>query len=320
MELCLTYSHYQNPKQELSLRWAIDENLTSFAWLKALINLMQNDFVPFSRHTGFVSGPKDMKWLAKVLNGCIGHINGDGRYQIKEKADAVFQQEFANAIHHHFELLIGNENHLTDYYLKSDKALSHSVCGLNHCIHDMEALDRSLSIVQKKCSNYSGVISFEFLHATRFRLPEDAYQRFSLDMNFGDLYLHYAQIGKTWHEAFIDKDEHIFFEAIRPLEVLTGEFDVFFGEVTFDQNFKNQLYDFIKMKGGDPTDIKNALGICRIGKFIDDHGLSKIELKKLIGEHQAIKRIEIVQNGNVIQRKEYDASVETYLYLRFAPQ
>ncbi|GAB4014010.1 MAG: hypothetical protein Fur0010_11450 [Bdellovibrio sp.] len=318
MELSLTYAHYQDSDNVMTLRWEIDENLTSFAWLKALLNLMQNNSIPFSRHTGFVSGPKDMKWLANVLNGCIAKINDDGRYHISERAEAFFNQDFANAIHHHFEILRGEVILETDYYKNSDKLLTHSVCGLNHCIHDMEALHRSLQIVKKNYDNYTGVISFEFFNPTRYKLPDDAYQRFSLDMNFGDLYLHYAQIGKTWLEAFVDQDEHIFSEAIRPLDTLTGEFNAFFGEVTFDQQFKNQLFDFIKMRGGDPDDIKNALGICRIGKFIDDYGISKKDLKKLIGEHQILRKIEVTQNGRVIQSMKIDPLIESYLYLRFA--
>ena len=63
-------------------------------------------------------------------------------------------------------------------------------------------------------------IYVELLHVDRFE-PED-YTHFSLKLDFGDMYLHYAELGKQILDVFNVKDEHVTEENIRPLKYIYG--------------------------------------------------------------------------------------------------
>jgi hypothetical protein len=49
----------------------------------------------------------------------------------------------------------------------------------------------------------AAALIIESLHIPRYRLSQEFNTEFNINNDFGDLVLHYAQIGKTWWEVFL---------------------------------------------------------------------------------------------------------------------
>jgi hypothetical protein len=320
IELVLHFADWKDKRQVVPMRWRIHETLPAQFWLKALTQTLKGPWPPFPRFTGFIYGHKTMDHLSEVLNHCIELINADGRYHISERADGRFTQEFSNKIHHHFEVLIGEEGVHTPYYLSSSQEICHAVSGLNHCIHDMEALERALERVPLFPDQYFSSIVMEFLQRPRFAFPDEVFRHFQIEVEFGDLLLHYGQIGKTWWEVFLDRDEEIFKEAIRPHSVLTGEFDIAFGEFMPGQKQLSEFKHFLKERVVDINDPKLAIGHCPLGKLILIPGLSREGHRELVGTHMNLLKISLENNGREILARRVDP-LEGCSYLKkFLPK
>ncbi len=274
------------------LRWAVLDKSYATLWLRSLFQSFKKKEPAYFRFTGFKNSPKDMSFLSKKLNKAIDIINQDGLYRIEERAQGTFSQDFANVIHHHFEVLFGDAKNFSDLYKNSSPVGQGAISDLNHCIHDMEALTRS----QEFTTSTQGIV-LEILDRKQYWLTDDVLKDFTFDIEFGDLLLHYGLVGKTWWEVFLDKDEDIFPEAIRPLDVLGGEFDIQFSNKLVSPSLVREFYEFLKSHGQDPSDPKLALGFLPLAKLEMPDGLSKDEISKKIGERSGIKGMRIYEEG-----------------------
>ena len=221
-----------------------------------------------------------------------------------------FSQEFSNAIHHHFEILIGGRDEVTEYIANSSKEVVGAVTGLNHIIHDLEAYTRNLEAKGKswEASVFAGVVA-EFGDCERFNLPSSFDKYFSMNVNFGDLVVHYSQIGKTWLEAFLDKDEDIFDEAIRPLYAFSGEFDIMFGQMTPDQKFLGDFAQFLKKKGQDISNPMLRLGHLAVARMEKREDMTGADYKKQLAYFCEIKRISAYQGEKCLAEKSFTENI-----------
>lgn len=314
-QLSLTMAHYQNPDDIVDIRWNIHDTPVGLLWLKIFKESLTNSGHPFPRFTGFLYGPKNMAYLTKVLNKCIDIINKDGRYHIKEKADGNWDQDFSNAIHHHFEVLVGTVEKPTEFMIKSSPEVFHAALGLNHLTHDMECLERAQERVEKYPDTYFSGLIMEMLDAKRYSFPDFVYDAFTLDSEFGAIHLHYSQIGKTWWEVFLDEDEHIFPEAIEPHFALSGGFDAYFGSYSPDKNTRDRFNKFLIEHGQDPENKKLCLGSCPVGSLDNANSKSPEEWRKLIGEHCNIIDVRLLKDEKVIATKKYiEKNVYSYFW------
>lgn len=305
----------EDPSKAIILSWKIAEHEAALVWFGLFTELLRSGKPYFVRYTGFVRGPKTQALLIERLNHCIDVINRDGRYFIPERApeqSAAFSQEFSNAIHHHFEVLIGQRGEHTSYYLESNADVVCAVRGLNYHIHDLEALDRNTrsrarAISEgKEDSSFAGIV-VESDFCRRVRIPEPWYPLFSPHLEFGDLVCHYSQIGKTWLEVFYDRDMDILDAAIQPHFALSGEFDIMFGELNFDGTLKAEFERFIRMKGRNPADPELRVGHLKIGELQGRERWSKGALKDLVGEHSQMRAIRAIAQGRLV----YERTLET---------
>jgi len=305
--------HLQNPscpEENLDLFWEVLSTPPAALWLKLLFGLANRKEKIFPRFSGFKSETKNFKSLAVTLQNCIDTINIDGRYVISEKVPTDFTQDFANAIHHHFETLIGPIEKPTKYFITSTRQVMQAVMGLNHCIHDMEALSKNLNSDE---DSMAGLIT-EIASVPRYPLPEDFYQYFQLPVQFGDMLLHYCQLGKTWLEVYFDRDEEA--TGVLPLKHINGEFDVFFGTYEPDEKEIENLHLFLKNKGLNPEDPKLALGHCPVARFCRPENLTNKEIKSLIEKHLQMNELSFWKDGNHIQSMTCDSPFYSYAELK----
>lgn len=285
------------------LKWRVLDRPYCLLWLRNLIQSFNRDEPPFFRFTGFIDSPKNLAFLSKKLNEAIDIINLDGLYQIKEKAGGSFSQEFANVIHHHFEVLMGDAKNPSKYYRNSSPMGKGAICDLNQCIHDMEALTRSQLI---ETSNKAIVL--EFLERKQYWLKDEYLLDFTMDIEFGDICLHYGLIGKTWWEVFLDNDDEIFPEAIRPLDVLGPEFDIQFSGHRVDPLALEEFKEFLIKHGQDPSDPKLALGFLRLAELVNDKDLVPQDTCCEVGKRSNVKSIKIFDDQKVWLEKDLEHS------------
>lgn len=314
-QLSITFQHHQDLNDLIEVRWNINKTPAGLLWSSLLKKSMDNNCLFHPRFTGFLFGPKDMKYLSQLMNKCIETINSDSRYKIKEKADGTWSQDFSNIIHHHFELLCGTMENPTQYYRDSEMDVKYAVLGLNQISHDMEALFKARERVKKFPDTYFSAIIMQVFDGKRFAFPDFIHDQFSLSTEFGAIHLNYSQIGKTWWEVFLDEDEHIYPEAIVPHFALNGGFDIYFGEYSPSKDVLKKFHDFLKNNGQNPSDPKLCLGYCQVAKLENPKVRDRQSWRKLIGEHCEVKKISLLRSGILVSEKVLDEkNPHSYLY------
>ena len=300
-------SNPDRAEDRVQLNWEVLDTPAGFYWSKFAYQLLKSGSRIFPRFTGFVSPQKDMARLARDLDGHISTINSSGHYLIHDHAgsDFRFEQEFSNRIHHHFEVLCGSIDRPSAIFAACSgtpgNPLTSAILGLNHCIHDMEALDKALRSSRDDDTHFSAIILESFPGAPSVRISDEIFECFSLNSDFGDLVLHYCQIGKTWWEVFLDRDEQIFDEAIQPLRRINGEFDIFFGVHHATPQTLQEFHHFLRSRGQDPGDKRLALGFCPVGRMIREPHISNREYRELIAAHMKLDEIALhLGNGKKV--------------------
>lgn len=185
-----------------------------------------------------------------------------------------------NRLHNHFELLQGTVENLSPYYKYADDDAKWAIRQLNLLCHEIE----SLCLSQRKQEfdpfwiRPSQITTW--LSAPRYNLTSSDRELFSLneyDREFGGVYMHWCQIGKTLFEVW--RDEHApdidktTCDAITELQYYSGEFDVEWGrtvnrESPWHVTEQEQFKEWLAKQGYDPTDNAGlSLGYLPLGKI-----------------------------------------------------
>ncbi|OUR95355.1 hypothetical protein A9Q84_16085 [Halobacteriovorax marinus] len=313
--LNITFCNHENRAKTKVLKWNIEQHPAALLWLKLLKNYLIQSQSIHTRFNGFIHGYRDKDFLTLKLNNCIEIINKWDFYKevIPHLKAEEFSQKYSNIIHHHFEILMGPVEDLSKYYKLADDLTRRAICGLNHYIHDLETIHRAqeLGLIDKN-STTAGVVT-EFYDARKYIIPEPFLDFFTTDLEFGDLCLHYSQIGKTWLEVFLDGDEEIHIESILPHKYITGEFDIFFGESIYTKDDKEKLKNFLNNYGKDIADPKLALGYMPVAKLIRETKQSQYEFVKEMSHYMAISNIEILVEDKSIASRDLISNDDIYL-------
>lgn len=281
---------------DYELTWNVLEHTPATMWFQMLEKELQSNKNYLFRYPGLKAA------RLSDLQKHVDVINQDGRYQIPE-ITSTFTQEYSNKIHHHFEILSGSYDQRTPFYIESSEEVKAAVDGLNHCIHDLEAWNRNQEFIgtERELNVFSAVV-VEIRNCDRIHMPGAFQKYFTMNLEFGDMVLHYSQIGKTWLEAFYDNDQEVFEDGIRPQFALSGEFDIFFGSLHPDEVFLKKLGSFLKSKGKDLHDPELRLGHLPVARLESD-GDWKIIKQKI--STRSITSIRTLKDGVESRRKVY---------------
>lgn len=199
----------------------------------------------------------------------------------REELGLQAKHSILNQLHNHFERLQGTVTNLSPYYKVSDYETKYAIRQLNIICHEMESLILSQRKVVSRPEWVRPSQITTFLAAHRILLPDAYRQGFvsnSYDRQFGHVYMHWAQIGKTlfevWRDEGAPKLDKTVCEAITELEYYSGEFDVEWGQDVTRANkhpwHEKQQEDFRNWligNGMDPNDPKLSLGYLPIGQI-----------------------------------------------------
>jgi len=191
---------------------------------------------------GFPDSARTLEYICQELNWAKTTINSffGADYHIKEvftpdtlRNGLKVNHELMNQLHNHFEHLQGTVWQLSDYYRRADDNTKFAIRQLNNLCHEAESLILSQ---RKKIELPDWVRPSQittFLNCPRLEFPKELKTTFDetrYDRRFGEVYLHWTQIGKTLYEVY--RDEHgvdidqATCDAITHLRYYSGEFDV----------------------------------------------------------------------------------------------
>lgn len=192
---------------------------------------------------GFPDTPRDINYICAELNRACEQINkffGD-EYHIDEvyttafiqQADLSPNQPAMNLLHNRFEHLQGTVWGLSDWYKRADYDTKFAIRQLNNLCHEAESLmlSQRKKIQAPEWIRPSQITTF--LNCPRLDFPDEYKTTFDesrYDRKFGEVYLHWTQIGKTLYEVYRDEKgvdiDKATCDAITHLRYYSGEFDV----------------------------------------------------------------------------------------------
>jgi len=312
-------------------------------WVVALKELLQSGR-PLEKNYCFMGFPdtaRNLEYLCGELNRHIKTINLFNRKKIWQNAgldsyviedyftpDVVrfgseypigwddenlglsVKHEVMNRLHNHFERLQGVAWNLSEYYKLADYDTKYAIRQLNNICHEIETLilSQRKQAVLPEWVRPSQITTF--LQAHRYELKPEHRQLFltnGYDREFGRVYMHWTQVGKTLFEVF--RDEHAprltdtICEAITELKYYSGEFDIEWGNnVTYGRGFKwhdqeqDQFRQWLIDNGRDPGDANLSLGYLPIGHvdlIKSFNTQNPIKIREILGKYLDIYQIQI---------------------------
>ena len=205
-----------------------------------------------------------------------------------------------NRLHRYFEDLQGETWNISRYYKLADHETKWAIRQLNDLCHELESwvMSNRKKVQAPEWQRPSQITTF--LNAPRQDLQEQDYELFlktRYDREFGGVYLHWAQVGKTQYEVF--RDEHgadideATCSAINSLKFYSGEFDVEWGRDINENNHdwhrreQTEFREWLQRNGFEWNDPKLSLGHIKIGQ---------INLKKSFGDADFFEIIKQLSN------------------------
>jgi len=347
----------RNP-EDLSdtLSYYIDVEDTDFnrRWLDLLKHNLKNKAHLEKNYCwlGWADSPRDADYLCRQINDAIFQINrfnasnywavaGLKSYHIDDhfspeliiqsgevgvnKPGLKLNHEPMNRLHRYFEDLQGETWNISPYYKLADYETKWAIRQLNDLCHELESwvLSNRKKIYQPEWQRPSQITTF--LNAPRQNLQNDDYKLFlenRYDRDFGGVYLHWAQVGKTQFEVF--RDEHgqdideATCSAINSLKFYSGEFDVEWGRDINENNHEwhrqeqEEFRIWLERNKFDYNDPKLSLGYIKMGQVNLEKSFDTTEFFDIIGnisKHLDIYQIKI---DDVVGTYDYVWSDDNY--------
>jgi len=309
---------------QLSYDILVFDNPIAQDWMQALkgILLNGNQLEKNFCFLGFPGSARTLPYLCDQVNQAIDKINGFfSDYQINEHftpenclatdyAENGPNHKLLNQLHNHFERLQGTVSDLSVYYKRADYGTKYAIRQLNHVCHEMESLilsQRKLDI-DPDWVRPSQITTF--LQCPRYELTDEHRELFSengYDRDFGGVYMHWTQIGKTLFEVFRDegapKLDETTCEAITHLQYYSGEFDIEWGNdvvygdtrVLWHNEEQARFQEWLLENDLDPKDPTLSLGYLPLG-MIDTLPFGThdpVKIREVLGRYLDIYKIEI---------------------------
>lgn len=265
----------KSPLPPLELTLQVEKHSLAKRWSKGLKKILKKGIFleKHYTHMGFPQAQRGLKEIANDMNKTVEIINAFSwpkPYFIKERAKEMMNQEDLNALHHHFEILTGLTWEPSEWFEMADQETRVAILFLNHYIHEYEYKYRSYE-QKEKWGKAPSSLNFAFSASPHYDLKDEDCSHFSMERKFGDVYLHYSQLGKTFEEAFADNDDIVGDKNINGHRYYTGEFDLYLGpdtDPTYLADHKKRMEEWLKSKGVNPSDPRLCLGEARVARLI----------------------------------------------------
>lgn len=342
----------QAPQRQVTYVIRPDDTQLARDWQQALIEILKQRLHLEKNFCwlGFPYTPRDIDFLCNELNLYVDQINqfaATGVWQREGLEPYWIEEHFSrravryshdlgdqslrikhgimNRLHNHFERLQGLVWQPSEYYRLADADTKYAIRQLNNLCHELESkvlTDRKQQL-NPRWVRPSQITTF--LKAPRLELTDQHRQGFltnRYDREFGGVYLHWTQIGKTLMEVWRDEDAPEIVvgadatdiragsgaqcEAITALKYYSGEFDVEWardvvsgGDNPWHDAEQARFRAWIEAAGLDWNDTRLGLGYLRLGQvdLEESFGTDHVEsIWKILGQHLDIYEIECAEH------------------------
>lgn len=210
--------------------------------------------------------------VKKINEACDLHIPALDTERLPNPVELNFQHRF-------FEQFRGSVIRPHPSYLKASDKVRQLWEKFNIWIHKLEDLQGTPRLV------------VTFQDPPKILLEDEDYEQFTLDVNFGDVFINYCQVGKHPLEAYNAGDDEIRDDVLRPLEFMSADFRVRFcsdGSSFVDD--MDKLNQWIAKRGLNPKDPRLGVGWIKVARLAQGQNQSK--LVNEIAQHQRVLRVE----------------------------
>ena len=243
------------------------------------------------RFVGLSSGNSSSDFFCGQIFMALKIINKFSPIEIDPSLLLNINQEKLNILHDKFDSMCGPDGIGTKRSNEVQVALE---C-MNESIHSLE------NIISGKQYGLTPIpyIYVEYLNTPKINLPDFAYEEFSLERSFGDLFIHYSQVGKSILDAYEDEDEIMKESNIRPLSVYDGSFDIRLRGWSLKKadSLRNELSTWMACKGVDSKDKKWAVGWLVVAELIRN-GETEEELISRLSNMTEVVSVELLDRIN----------------------
>ncbi|MGZ3650258.1 MAG: hypothetical protein ACXVB9_06545 [Bdellovibrionota bacterium] len=286
-----------------------------WAWLLERL-LIEN--VRLVKHFNFLGWPaagRSVAFLCGEMNRHIATINAffashptlPYHLGMEFHPDRLHGQDPFNQIHFHFEKLIGQVWNVAPYFSAADKKTKHAICQLNHICHELEAV---LQPPGQRGGVKLDIAATVWPPYQRELLYQSDYREFVPALEWGDVFAHYAQPGKSHFQAFEHRDEVVGDSFVNGLRYFSGEFDVHFGPPRDSEEERAEWAEFrawLNGKGFNPDDPFLSLGHIVVAK-LDRHNLPGAvtdHIARFERTFNNIKEIRLYRNDGTTTSRAY---------------
>ena len=218
--LAIEYANLLDHSDSVTLHFKLRDHAVTDKWVDRLL-LAQSQYsidAP-DRFYGFGTLEEQTADALQRMKQCISLINSHEPIIDRILTD-VADQDTLNYLHHIFEVyhgLLDQQTHVV--WQSASQEVKLALADLNLLVHRCESIQRGAQ--PRHVVTYYGLPKTEMLEIEDYSLVEPGVQ-------FGTVYLNYAEIGKTLDNLAVDNDAYIADEAFRPVRHYSADFNVKF--------------------------------------------------------------------------------------------
>jgi hypothetical protein len=255
-------------QDELDLEFEVDDTPIARAWVNRMQNRHAWPLDDRQRFYGFENQDLARQRAEQDLRYCIGTINA---YQpiIDREFTSVDDQDLLNYLHHIFETYHGLlDKQDTDWWHNAPAEVRQALAMLNIAVHRAESSSRN-NLPRFVCTWFGMPKDRKLDPSHMIRYGRTAYE-------FGGVYLHYVEIGKTLEDLSNDDDHYIGADAFQPFMRYSADFSVRFYDECIDMSkieaYFNQHRDFFVSRGIQSCDDYRARPLrYKVASLIGNH-------------------------------------------------
>lgn len=277
--LQITYCDPETKQDSVKINYRLRSTATTAKWVERVL-LAKRLGYPIDDPTRFYGfGPLEtqevnaVKRMTEIVSKLKNWI------PVSKQLESVYDQDTLNYLHHIFE----TEHGLLDKQIV-DKELQQTLCDLNLMVHRCE------SIARGACPRH--VVTYFGLPKTEM-LTDDDYTNFETKIQFGSVYINYAEIGKTLYDFYLDNDSYINPSAFQPFRHFSADFVVKFwdnDQTDLHDNLYAYYYkhlDFFAQLGYGWNELSRSIGNIPVADLDKD-----LDLIKILETRQYVKAVE----------------------------
>jgi hypothetical protein len=218
--LSIEYADPSNLSDTVTLQYKLRDHAVTKKWIDRLLLAQQQYSIDApNRFYGFGSIEAQTADAINRINQCIAQINSHQPIIDRLLTD-VADQDTLNYLHHIFEVCHGLLDQQTHpVWQTASPEVRLALADLNLLVHRCESVHRGAQ--PRHVVTYYGLPKTEVLAI-------DDYALFEPTIQFGTVYLNYAEIGKTLDNLAVDKDSYIADDAFQPFRHYSADFNVKF--------------------------------------------------------------------------------------------